>query len=507
MSRRRAAGVRGTTAAPQPREIFLAAGPVQSRLQRYLPWVLIAALLPVLFHNVFGWANLLTYPGEANFGEGVLWAEINRLADGGRIYTDPEDSPYWLATYPPLYHVVSLPGAGTVWFSRLVSLLSGLFAALGLSIALKKSGAFISAAVLAALLWLNSPFTDAWFALARVDMLGRALQAAAVLSALLIPGRVAAMVAALIFSTAAMADKQTMISGGLTCAGIFLLQNWRAGLLFTGCWAVLVAGLYAVLTFTTDGWFWNNAFTGAARSYEPTQLLAWGFGFLETHWPLLIPGVVGSIHAWKHEQLRWLLIALVAGVPHALLAGNTGSDRNYFFDVIWPLAGLAAVGIAAAGQVAGRALSSALSILCGLSLLVWAGLLMAYPTAYPDASQRKAAAEIVEAIKMAGRMPVLAELPGYPELGTAPAVYLPYMLAEKERAGSYLPPSDFVKAIEDGNYSAVLLTPNALARLGSTVLAAVEKGYSPAKTWDRVYFVEGEQPVTLLLPHHKISNP
>src|SRR5690606_31951651 len=84
--------------------------------------LLLLILLPLVAHTVAGWVSLVVYPGEANFGEGILVQEARYLRQGINIYGDITQSPYWVTTYPPLFQLLVAPlSHAGMWWPRTIS--------------------------------------------------------------------------------------------------------------------------------------------------------------------------------------------------------------------------------------------------------------------------------------------------------------------------------------------------------------------------------------------------
>ena len=332
--------------------------------------VVVFALLVAL--NLVALLRIVAFPVDASVGEGVIQYEAMRLARGLPIYKPVDQPPYWISTYPPLFQAVaSLVGGGaTLWWPRVVSLASSLWCALALWLMVGRITASRAAGFIAAAVWILSPKLDTWGALARVDMLGRAMETAAVFLAWRWGRDNRALAAAAVFATLAMATKQTMVAGGGTVAMMLWFSGERRrAAVFVGAWVGATALVYAALNLATGGWFWDNVFARTARAYDLRILVEWATAFFLTHTGALVAVAAGF--AWviaahrasarrAHRQAPvvtpvewdadWRVFgwAMIAAVPTMLLAGNDGVDINYFIDGAWALAGLAGIGFAAA---------------------------------------------------------------------------------------------------------------------------------------------------------------
>jgi hypothetical protein len=430
----------------------------------------------------------------------VLLYEGSRLAHGQSIYLDPAHSPYWLATYPPLYQLlVALGGAHSFLWQRLVSLIAGLVSATSLALVLRRLMQPWSIAILAALLWINSLFIDTWFVFGRIDMTGRAFCSAAVACIVCIRRERLAFITALVCSVLAMLVKQNMITGGIVCAGFLWFSSRKRAMLFCGIWLGLTATAYLLLNVATHGWFWRDIFTYTSRGIDPALLWAWVSGFAAAHWPYLVAALAGSIVVMRSgKHARFLFVAVIAGLPNVLLSGNDGSDRNYFFDLIWPLCAMAALGLGGIAVDHVRKSSAVVAFLSAASILAFGVLLILSPTYYPTKAENSLAMEIIAKLR-ASRKPVLCELSGYAMLGGSEVEYLPYMLRKLEEDGRWNP-QPIVMRLNAKQYGAILITSAAEGRFGPAVLKAMEENYEVAQTYRGPVLADGKDALMLLKP-------
>lgn len=442
---------------------------------------------------------MLSYPGEANFGEGVLLYEGWRVAHGKSLYLDPAQPPFWMATYPPLYQLLSaLAGGSSFLWPRLVSLIAGCVSAASLALVVRRLGQSWAIAVLAMLLWFNSLFIDIWCALARVDMTGRAFCSAAVAIAICVRRDRIAMAAALVCCVLAMLVKQNMIAGGLTCTVIFGIRQRRLGIIFLTLWLAVTAAAYLGLNVATKGWFWKDIFQLTSRELSFSTMRGWVGAFLETHALYLVSAAAGilTLVSAGRKELWILLTAMAAGIPNALLSGNDGADRNYFFDLIWPLCALAAVG---AGTVlSAKATARIAGSFAVLALLANAVLLMRGPTEYASREQAHSAEAIIAKLKQVPH-PVLCELTGFTLLAGSDVEYLPYMLRKLEADGRWNP-APVVRRLNQKQYGGILLTHHASQRFGAEIMQAIQANYDVAEVFENQFLAEGGGKFVLLKP-------
>ncbi|HMP43439.1 MAG TPA: hypothetical protein PKA05_23910, partial [Roseiflexaceae bacterium] len=111
---------------------------ILSRRQRGVRLAFALACLPLLLLLLWlGYAfgvrmlQLLGYPYPLDYGEGPLLAQVAALAGGTplpALYGDPDQPPFLVVNYPPLFHLLTLllawPAGSLLTAGRIVSLLA-----------------------------------------------------------------------------------------------------------------------------------------------------------------------------------------------------------------------------------------------------------------------------------------------------------------------------------------------------------------------------------------------
>jgi hypothetical protein len=456
-----------------------------SRWLRYAVYAVCVLYALLLLQHLSGLARIVGFPGEVNFGEGLILADAQRLAQGQPIYADPAQPPYWFANYPPLYQWLASFAAGSFLWPRLISLAASLFSAAALGWIVWRTTRSAPGAFVAAALWVVTPFVGPWGAVARVDMTGRALESAAVLVIWMWPRRWPAFAGAVLLAAFAMVTKQPLFAGAITC--VLLLWQWSPGraLAFGAAWLGLTAAAYLVLNLATGGWFWNNVFRALELEVSAPLLREWTFGYVLASWGMLAVAVLGWGTAWRDRSARVLALAVIAGVPHMLLAATEDADRNYFFDVNWGLCGLAGYAIGALHNSASWKLAVALGALGASGVLLMASVSNLYPTPQQAARARDLVARLKDVQK-----PILSELPGYVILAGHKPEAAPHMLKKLEERGKF-DPSPIVSRISNHEYGAVVLTGIARTRWSKSLLDAVNSNYSVIANDPTAFMVDG----------------
>lgn len=461
-------------------------------------------LVPLAVYNMIGWGQLVVFPGEANFGEGVLVAEALRLSRGESIYTDISQPPYWIATYPPLFQLLISPLAHTgLWWPRVISLLATIIQ-LGIFIAISRSltGSRL-VGLIACALWINSPCTNAWSAIGRTDTLGRALQSLAIGFSLLASTPRRAWTGAVVFAVLAMLVKQNMFAGGIVAFWILWTRHRRTGITFAVAWVAIVALCYGALELSTNGRFSAHIFLYTSRPVTTGPLLYWLQFFCDTHWPYLVAAIPGCIVAAKQKENRWLIVALAAGLPNAILSGNPGADRNYFFDLLWPLCILIPYGVW--NLATSIKLHSARSfrfitvsaMVCTVAWSAYAGWYH-FRMTYPGSKDRSRARQVTRNLaKYPG--PVLSENVGSAILAGRDPDFTPYIMKAVAESRHW-DPTPLIEKIRQRKYSTILLTPLAPVRYPEAVLREIYANYNLIKVMPGNYLIEGATDYLIMRP-------
>ncbi len=462
----------------------------------FLSWGILVGLLPFVGMTLYGIAKLVSYPYEANFGEGGVLYDAIRLARGEAIYQPAGLAERWLSPYPPLYQwIVSVIGAGSFVAARYISAVAAFTSAACLFILLRYAGVGWGYAGVGAALWLVSPFVNVWAGLARVDMFGRALESLAIVCLVMIRPTGLRWAMALGFAVLAMLTKQSLIAGALTCFGLLWFVDYRKAWGFAGLWSFGTLICYGALALATNGQFLRNVFLDAGRSLELRALFEWLIlGFALSHVPQLISAACGTIAAWREARKRVFVVATVAGLPSVLLSAHDGADVNYYFDILWGTCGLATVGLeklASRRELVPRAAAIALS--AGIIASSWL-----IPMRWPDTRQLNQAQEVQELLKQAPK-PVLTEFVAFGLAAGSEPVCVPYLDKKLEERGKWRS-SSLVERIRRKEFGAIQLTSQAGNRWSPTILQTIEENYRVSAHFPAMFAAEGEPTFFVLTP-------
>lgn len=363
---------------------------------RLLHWMALGGLAGLLTLYVWYAADhvrlLLAFPFPLDYGEGPLLAQVSRLAGGEplwRLYADPEQYPFLIVNYPPLYLLLSAGMAGLtgapLLAGRLVALVGALASMAALAALIGRRGMWL------ALFWVAIPVVREWMPLMRVDLVGVALGLWAVWVAgneRLPPiwrGALAGLLA-----VGCLLTKPSLIAGPLA-VGATLLAGWirlrshpisharHALLAFLATAALAGGSVVGVLSWATQGWLLLHVVAANANRWELALAAEFWRQQLALRWPLLIAALIGAAAVWRAGQRAALVSALaylLAGTLGAIGVGKVGAYANYFFEwyagLIW-LIGMgwtALIGMAQQHRY-GKAVVAALSLLLIAGLLYY----------------------------------------------------------------------------------------------------------------------------------------
>lgn len=350
-------------------------------------------------------ATLLAYPYEWDEGEGIAIYHAMRLAEGHGIYGDMNKLPMLSAGYPPVYHaVVSLfvPYLGATLFAgRIVSLAALAGLCVLIVVAVRQETKRWGLGLLAAALFIASPYVTIWGPLARVDTLATFLIIGGLLLVRQYPrSRAALPVGLLVVLAACYAKYQVSF---LSFAGFGYL--WRYGKRVTGVafvsFTVAGLGVLAWLMYRSHGQFWRSTVTAHESLYYFSTLVSYTKGFLWVH-AVIVAATVWWVSRgmWRRCLDIWGFAAL-ASIPIVLTTGSMGASINYYL----PIIAVAVICTARTIECLDLKLTSARSFIttCSVLLVLAAeGVLFAgYEVRKPTETDRQSAGRILDLVRQA----------------------------------------------------------------------------------------------------------
>lgn len=361
------------------------------RLLRLAHWAALAVLALILGAQLVFFvahaAHLLGYPYPLDYGEGPLLAQVHQLRAGTpiwRLYANPDQPPYAVVNYPPVYPwlvaLVALPIGDALLAGRLVSLVATLavLAALWLlvrapeagpgpigrgPVARVRGGLLVAASQgLIVLALLGIPIVREWAVAMRVDMLGVCLGLSALVIVRHHQGRRALLWAALPLALSLL-TKPSLVAAPAAALVWLLFRDWRRAIqlgVLTGAIGGAVAGL---MQLGSGGWFLLHVLSANANPWQ--RGLAYGFWHdqLAILWPLVGAGMLGGLFGLleRAPRTRHLepatrnlelgtrptiflpIYYTLFGAVVAYGVGKVGAYANYFLELYAGLIWLAAI--------------------------------------------------------------------------------------------------------------------------------------------------------------------
>jgi hypothetical protein len=442
-------------------------------------------------------AQLISFPFDLDQGEGYdAWSAW--LVNLGQLpYTTNAAFPYYSHGYPPVWsYVVSVPMAWTgpgLAPARAVSVLAALGAAALVGLAARRLGRSDWAGLLAAGLFLASPYVFHTTPLARVNGLVLLLDLAALtLLEVPTPRRVLAGTLVLV---AAVFTKPTALDAAVAGLLSVLLARPRLGAGAVALFGLLSGTALAALQLASGGTYLANVLASNASAFDPQQLRDYlvNVGTLHAVVLLLAAGDLAAALAARRLSV-WHLYFVVAAATAVATVGKTGAGESYFLQTI-------AVGCILAAARAQRLLASvrgrpallgSLAAALGIQGLLLAhgplsdavpwlpdrGLHAASLGRGPSEADRQAGAELA-ALARATPNPILAEdgslavAAGKPIVGTSPP-----SLRNLYQAGLW-DPAPLVADVRAHRYGLVVLDAQLYPE---PVLAAIGQSYFLQRT-------------------------
>jgi hypothetical protein len=298
--------------------------------------LLVAGGLGVCFlRHAYG---VVSFPYELAAGEELLLRDAVHLARGQAVYTDPNDFPFVISNYPPLFAalsalLVSLVGV-SLSATRIVATLSTLLCgALVGAITYQGSGLRVPSVVCGGA-FLGSLFVYQWGAWGRVDSTAILLSLLAILVLQRLEDWRGITLAALC-CLLSLYTKQTEWAAPLAILGWLL---WRhQGRRALGFVFLLAGGgglVFLTLNALTSGEFFRHLVVYNALPYSPRAVLGYWRAFAVTHGAVLGLALVYAGLAVARRRPSLPVTYFVASGLLTLSVGRAGASSNYFLELI-----------------------------------------------------------------------------------------------------------------------------------------------------------------------------
>lgn len=303
----------------------------------------ICVLVAVLSVHFVEWVTfaleVLRYPYDIDYGEGVVWQQALMILRGDG-YTPLNTEPHIVFHYPPVYHLaagLAAQIAGDFLIGgRLVSIISTLAAAFllaalvqGSAIPSRAAGraAALGTVIVVALLFLNHPVVVYWSVAMRVDMLALTLGLLGAWFGLRAPERPGMVWPAALFLALSLYTKQSYVALPAATLGVLFLASPGHALRFIAIIASFGFGTLALLQVATDGGFLTHVI-----GYNLNRINFPGTSMplivMLTSFALVAIGAVAGL-AWAGRLMRDL-ICLGTGATRRVLRENPAERIRVF---------------------------------------------------------------------------------------------------------------------------------------------------------------------------------
>ena len=455
-------------------------------------------------------AMAVTYRYSLDYGEAPLIDQAVRLSAGENIYRpDISTPPYTIANYPPLYVISLIPVLN--WFdspfhmARVISVIATLFSGVFISLIIFSFSKNRLAALVAAILFLASPYVVQWAGLARIDSLALAFATGALFVLVRWPKERWGWIAGGLLLIAAAYTRQSYALAAPLAGFVWLWTQDRRRAFWL---ALLVGGLgmalfFLINTLTTGGFYYNivsanvNAFSWERLKGNLAQL--WRDNYI-----ILVVSALFLFIGWR-SQKSWPILAffLVGAFLSGLTIGKIGSNINYFLELAAALALVGGALVVWSQAYPWRNIAVLLLITLQIGLSLRSSMQRNVDWLLSQRYLDFNALQMLE--QEVGRMdrPVLAdEYMGLLTMNDRPLYLQPFELSQLANAGMW-DQQPLLDEIKNQSFDGILIhhfdtSPVFKERWTAELLAAIDEYYRPVKTLAGtvMYIPQGETEIS-----------
>jgi len=311
-----------------------------------LAWLLFHFVVYVVYAN-----NLIQFPFDYDQGEGFELHDVMLLSQFKSPYADIETFPFYGSIYPPMYHVFLVPFAwlfgAEYWYGRLFSFLTTLITAITISwivyretfrakpsadktltrmIAIASGLAFLSSNIV----YHIGPLFRQHISMFMFETLAVAVFAHVneIESA---PRRRRMLLLGFGLMIFGGYTKQLAAFTAIAILLFLFIRNPRRAMIWGFGFAVVGAGIFALLNITTDGHWWTQTITANVKDFLTDQAIGLARLFAHLHLALLIPALLQLVYEVYFDLISvygiWFVCTLVLS---ALAAGTWGAGDSYY---------------------------------------------------------------------------------------------------------------------------------------------------------------------------------
>ena len=471
-----------------------------------LGFFLLATVIIFALHTYLS----VAYPYSLDYGEAPLIDQAVRLSRGENIYrTDISIPPYTITNYPPLYIVSLIPFLN--WFDspfhmpRVISVIATLLSGAFISLIIYTLSKNRYAAMVAAILFLASPYVVQWSVRARVDSLALAFATGALFVLVRWPKeRWSWLLGGLLFVAAIYTRQSYALAAPL--AGFVWLWTQEKRRAFS--MALLVGGLgiaiFLLINTLTNGGFYYNIVTANVNAFAWERLMENLAQLWRDNYIILVLSALFLFIGWR-TQKSWPILAffLAGAMLSALTVGKIGSNVNYFLELSVALALVGGALVVWSETYPWRNIAVLGLIVLQIGLLLRASMQLnvdwILSQRYSDFNAMQTLEQEVK--DMDG--PVLAdEYMGLLTMNDRPLYLQPFELSQLANAGMW-DQQPLLDEIKNQNIDGILIhhfdpTPVFKERWTPELLTAIDQYYRPVKTLAGtvIYIPKGESRIS-----------
>ncbi|MBV9790806.1 MAG: glycosyltransferase family 39 protein [Chloroflexi bacterium] len=311
---------------------------------RYLYLALLGALLlTISLFLLITWQRL-DAPYQLDYGEGPLLDRALSLRAGQSlrdIYAVPDNYPYHIVNYPPLYFMLVAPfidAANPLYTpGRIISLVAILIVAANIFLIVRQLTGNRYAAAVSALLLLASPVITFWTPYFRVDFLGLAFSTTGLTILLYWHHSWLGLILSVALIVAGAYTRQTYIVCAPLAGCVYLLSHSpRRAALFVALIGGLGLAVLLMLNAVTAGGFWFHVGEVYLAGGTP---VSW-FVLLDDKWrrPLQAAGplftILLLIFFWRYASQRFIAAYTLGSFISLIAMIKAGSNWNYVIELV-----------------------------------------------------------------------------------------------------------------------------------------------------------------------------
>ncbi|MDX2075926.1 MAG: hypothetical protein SFZ02_05815 [bacterium] len=315
-----------------------------------LAWLLFHFVVYVVYAN-----NLIQFPFDYDQGEGFELHDVMLLSQFQTPYADIETFPFYGSIYPPIYHVFLVPFAwlfgAEYWYGRLFSFLTTLITAITIGwVVYKETYRAIPhadktltrmVALASGLAFLSSNIVYHIGPLFRqhISMFMFETLAVAVLAHVSeiesTPRRRWMLLLGFGLLVLGGYTKQLAAFTAVGALIFLFIRNPRRAIIWGFGFAVVGAGIFVLLTITTDGHWWTQTITANVKDFLTDQAIGLARLFANLHLAILIPAILYLLYEVYFDRISiysiWFVCTLVLS---AMAAGTWGAGDSYYATAI-----------------------------------------------------------------------------------------------------------------------------------------------------------------------------